>query len=211
MTTDETSARFRQAAQLTDTVRETMALVMTVAVDGEELDGLRLALQAVNERLRAASGERPFPAWHQEAPALNERLPYSPVTGPLNPVAPPVPMRTEGGGLAATVSLSALYEGPPGCVHGAVIAGVYDQLLAMANALNGTHGPTGRLTVSYRKPTPLHRPLEFRSRIRRIDGRKVYVTGTCHDGDDLLTECEGLFIQYDRTKSSWRPSDRQFD
>ena len=56
---------------------------------------------------------------------------------------------------------------------------------------------TGRLTVHYRSPTPLHTELALEGRIDRVDGRKTFCIGTIHAGDRLCAEAEGLFVAVD--------------
>lgn len=53
---------------------------------------------------------------------------------------------------------------------------------------------TGTLTVRYRRPTPLGRPLTFAAYLDRVEGRKIFVRGTLHDADVLCAEAEGIFI-----------------
>ena len=59
---------------------------------------------------------------------------------------------------------------------------------------------TGTLTVRYRRPTPLHRDLRFEGTLDRVEGRKIFTTGRCFDGDDVTAEAEGLFIPVDFQK-----------
>ena len=56
------------------------------------------------------------------------------------------------------------YEGPPTCVHGGVIAELFDELLGMSNILVGQGAMTGTLKIRYRRPTPLLAPLELVAR-----------------------------------------------
>ena len=57
---------------------------------------------------------------------------------------------------------NAAYEGPPGNVHGGMVAAAFDEVLGMAQSLSGNAGFTGTLTIRYRSPTPLYEPLLFR-------------------------------------------------
>lgn len=92
------------------------------------------------------------------------------------------------------MTLGALYEGPPGLVHGGVSALVLDQLLGEAAAVGGGPGMTGRLTVHYRRPTPLGR-LSLEGWLDSTDGRKTVARGEIRDPEGNLTvEAEGLFI-----------------
>ena len=97
--------------------------------------------------------------------------------GLYNPLAPPVLLRgRRPRGHAAPPRSASAYEGPPGCVHGGVIAALFDELLGVANITSGVGAMTGTLTIKYRSPTPLHTPLDFAARTTSIDGRKVFTT-----------------------------------
>ena len=63
---------------------------------------------------------------------------------------------------------------------------------AWCNVLNGQGGLTGRLTVRYRKPTPL-RPRAAHDRVASTTtrDRRMRVRGTIHAGDVLTAEAEG--------------------
>jgi acyl-CoA thioesterase FadM len=53
---------------------------------------------------------------------------------------------------------------------------------------------TGRLTVTYRAPTPLHQPIRYCGWVDRVEGRKIFTKGTAHNGETLCAEVEGLFL-----------------
>ena len=72
-----------------------------------------------------------------------------------------------------------------------------DELLGMAQSLSDKSGMTGTLTVRYRRPTPLHKELSFTAWVDRVEGRKIFTTGTIHDGETLCAEAEGVFISVD--------------
>ena len=59
---------------------------------------------------------------------------------------------------------------------------------------------TGRLSVSYRSPTPLHTELQFVGWLESVDGRKILTKGELHAGDRLCAEAEGLFISIDGSR-----------
>jgi len=121
---------------------------------------------------------------------------HSPLSGLSNPLAPPMHLQvlTEPGVptvVSGTVMYGAAYEGPPGHVHGGMVAAMFDELLGFAQFGAGF---TGTLTIRYRKPTPLHTSLTVKAWLDRESGRKRIIKGTCHNGDLLLSEAEGLFI-----------------
>jgi acyl-coenzyme A thioesterase PaaI-like protein len=117
-------------------------------------------------------------------------LDRSPLIGSMNPIAPPIAIEihhpAEGGHSTARVvgrvSFADVFEGPPGCVHGGVIASAFDEVLGITQSLTGNPGMTGQLTVRYSSPTPLHAELVFEGRIDRIEGRKIFTVATLMNG-----------------------------
>ena len=123
----------------------------------------------------------------------------SPLMGSMNAIAPP--MRAEidrstgqWGAVVCRVVFTAAYEGPPGHVHGGFIAAAFDEVLGQAQSLTGRPGMTGRLSTSYRAPTPLHTEIVYKGWVESVDGRKIFTRATSHAGDVLCAECEGLFL-----------------
>jgi acyl-coenzyme A thioesterase PaaI-like protein len=119
---------------------------------------------------------------------------HSPVTGPLNAIASIVSLSSTDTEVVAEVVYGDAYEGPPGHLHGGFVAAIFDEVLGFAQALSGAPGMTGRLEITYRSPTPLHTPLRVAGRFEKIEGRKIFTTGSIHAGDRLCAEAKGLFI-----------------
>ncbi len=131
---------------------------------------------------------------------------FATFSGVRNPIAPPMEIRSgelADGRLAliGTVRLDRLREGPPQAVHGGVLAGLFDELLGGGQRLNGgAPGMTGRLTVRYRRPTPLDADLELRAWIHDERRRRVTVRGECVvvGTDEVATaEAEAIFLRVD--------------
>jgi len=184
-------------------LREILALAMEQPLDDTHLDAMLQRSESMVTLLRQHRQKRALPLYNVNFPdgtskgeRYNNLMPYSPVSGDLNPIAPPLRYRGDGDKLCGEVSLGAVYEGPPNSVHGAVIAAIYDQLLAFANVDSGSAGPTATLKVNYLKPTPLNTPLTFVAWKAEQNGRKVLMRGECHANGELLSDCEGLFIQF---------------
>jgi acyl-coenzyme A thioesterase PaaI-like protein len=121
-------------------------------------------------------------------------LEFSPLIGQLNPLAPPIRLDVVDDTVVGTVVFGDAYEGPPGCVHGGFVAAAFDEVLGMTQSLGGPPGMTAKLEITYRSPTPLHRPLRFEGRIKTVDGRKLHTSATLHVADTLCAEAYGLFI-----------------
>ena len=82
------------------------------------------------------------------------------VVGLRNPIAPPLEIeRSDEGRAWSAFHLGALYEGPPGMVHGGVAALVLDQVLGEAAAAGGSPGMTGHADAALRAGNPARRLL----------------------------------------------------
>jgi acyl-coenzyme A thioesterase PaaI-like protein len=124
----------------------------------------------------------------------NVGFPDGLVTGRANPMGFGAVMRREGDEAVLAVTLGAAFEGAPGRAHGGVVATLIDETMGMVLHIVGTPAFTGRLTVNYRAPTPLHQPLEARSRLAHRDGRKLTITAELRQGDVLLADADSVFI-----------------
>jgi acyl-coenzyme A thioesterase PaaI-like protein len=129
-----------------------------------------------------------------EASNENGLFSHSMVSGRSNPMSVAVEYSFTGEEVTATVSLGPAFEGSPGMAHGGVIAAIVDETMGAVLPLVGTLAFTGELTISYRAPTPVGKKLIFRARLERRDGRKLFITCECTEGDNLLVEAKGLFI-----------------
>ncbi len=181
--------------RLTEAVRRIGNQIVLTAATPQQLTSAAEQIEAVADALAPAT-----PPWSAAVRAdfahgdPQDFFPFSPLVGRYNPLAPPIRVWAEDGVVRGTVNLDAVYEGPPGCVHGGVIAAVFDELLSLANLVAQVGAMTGTLTIRYRSPTPLRTDLTLTARHVGVDGRKVRAEGTIHAGDRLCAECEGIFV-----------------
>jgi hypothetical protein len=182
--------------RLSALVRRVNSLIVAAPIDDAAVDSASVKLEEVVASLEASAAPGRRPRVHPDAngPA-QDFFPTSPVIGFANPIAPPVEVETVAGGLDGRVFFDYQYEGPPGCVHGGIIALVFDELLGAANIASDSPGMTGTLTVRYRKPTPIRTDLRLVARFEGRDGRKIRTTGAMYNGDELTAEAEGIFIE----------------
>jgi len=171
----------------------------TVSVDGDAALLLAAARRVddVTARLRHAVPNPPPPRYPGGGDTPMAFFPYDYVIGRWNPLAAPIEMRWEDPLAIGDVSFGTAYEGPPGCVHGAAIAAAFDQVLNVANLMSGNAGPTARLQMRYRRPTPLRRPLRFEGWVAQREERKVHSAGRLLVDDVVTVEAEGLYIIVD--------------
>ena len=125
---------------------------------------------------------------------LTSVMPYSPISGKRNSIAPPIKLWRDGEEVKGEVVFSPTYAGPPDAVHGGIIAAVFDEILAMANVVSGRAGFTGTLTIKYHNKTPLNAPIELWGMNVRQDGRKQVSRGEMRVNGQVTASAEGLFI-----------------
>ena len=171
----------------------------TVSVDGDPalLRAVARGVDALTADLRRAVPDPPPPRYPGGGDTPMAFFPYDYVIGRCNPLAPPIEMRWQDPLAVGEVTFGTPYEGPPGCVHGAVIAAAFDQVLNVANLMSGNAGPTARLAMRYRRPTPLRRPVRFEGWVTQREDRKVHSAGRLLVDDVVTVEAEGLYIIVD--------------
>ncbi|HZU81253.1 MAG TPA: PaaI family thioesterase, partial [Acidimicrobiales bacterium] len=97
----------------------------------------------------------------------------------------------------ATLTLGRAFLGGPGMVHGGYVAGLVDHMFGVAMHAIPVTAVTAHLLVRYPAPTPVGRELRLRAWFERAEGRRLVGRATCHAGDVLTAEAEGLFIRVD--------------
>lgn len=134
------------------------------------------------------------------AAASGERLEHFPdcvVSGQANPLGIAIACTRDRDEAVAKVTLGAAFEGAPGRAHGGIVAAVFDDTMGYVLMMERTPAYTGRLTITYRAPTPVGQELEFRARLLRRTGRKLEIVGQARCQGTLVAEAEGLFIAVD--------------
>jgi acyl-coenzyme A thioesterase PaaI-like protein len=133
----------------------------------------------------------------EEAPADGAVLDHFPdcvVSGRANPLGIGISVHREGDDAVARVVLGAAFEGAPGRAHGGVVAAIFDDTLGFVLDIVDVPAYTGRLSVSYLAPTPVHEEIEFRARLRHREGRKLLLESEATVAGVRIAEAEGLFV-----------------
>jgi acyl-coenzyme A thioesterase PaaI-like protein len=97
----------------------------------------------------------------------------------------------DGEQLVGRATYGPLHEGPPGFVHGGLMASAFDAMTVMTAGINGLGGMTRSLTIRYRKPAPLNVELVYTGRVETTGERSTIVKVELRHGDDLCAECKG--------------------
>jgi len=142
-------------------------------------------------------------AEHEFQKTLDELSSYCFGCGPDNPQGLHLTFTLSAPGepLQATshlFSLTQLHQGPPGYVHGGIIATLLDEVMSKLNRPLGVIAMTRTLSVDYRRPAPLHTPLRLVATPIRSEGRKLFHAAELQLEDGtLLASSEALWIAID--------------
>ncbi len=103
----------------------------------------------------------------------------------------------EAGGITATslLTMTRLHEGPPGYIHGGMIATLLDEAMSKLNRPLNVLAMTRSLTVEYLRPSPLYVPLRLVGTHVSRDGRKLRHSAELQAADGtVLARGEGFFL-----------------
>lgn len=171
----------------------------TLGGTSSELAEIESTLQQLNQKMMKLSNRKILEFYDPDyGNDLRKILPCSPFSGYFNPIAAKLNIYRVDDAVVAEGEFGLIHQGPPNCVHGGIISGVYDQVLAYCGIANGTPGFTASLRINYLKPTPLFKPLRFSCQISKIDERQIHIEGKCYCVEELLSTAEGLFIHYEK-------------
>jgi acyl-coenzyme A thioesterase PaaI-like protein len=167
----------------------------------EDIDSFLPEIQAAPERPHAFLGPGPF-LFEQPEDAENrgDGFPDCVISGKANPMGVAAHLYRDGHEAVGEVVLGAAFEGAPGRAHGGIVAALIDETMGLVLSIERTPGFTGRLTITYRAPTPLGVKLQARARLTKRDGRKLIIEGELHHDGQLLAQAVGLFIAVDTEK-----------
>lgn len=97
-----------------------------------------------------------------------------------------------------TTALDRTCEGPPGYLHGGLIATLLDEAMSKLNRSLGVIAVTRNLQIDYLRPVPLHQPITVTGRHLRREGRKLFHQAAITNANGtVLAEAQGLFVALD--------------
>lgn len=203
--TDSASDRPSLRHQVGDALR---GVIDTLLCASASEAGLERALGLLAETRTALEGPAapPYNAvegyWTGEHESWGSYLDMTMFGGRVNPLGMPMePVYghdAEGRPYAeGTVTLGRAYLGGPDMVHGGYVAGILDHMFGLALHAGPLVAVTATLTIRFVAPTPIGRPLRLRAWFEPAARRRLVGRATCHDGDTLTAEAEGLFLKVD--------------
>lgn len=175
-----------QALALAPLLRRVQSLVLALEQEDPAVERLLEALRDAEAALGQVATTEVAPRLGIEAPAT--RRPYvdhARHIGAYNPCFPEYAIEVDGEQAAGSVEFPIVYEGPPGVVHGGVLATFFDCVIQHHNCDVGVAGKTASLSVQYRRPVPLGRRLSFTISRSAGDRRVTSHAELLHDGELL--------------------------
>lgn len=198
------AGREREFGLLSAAVRRLIELSVTTTVAGEELASVAASIEELARRLAVGLPDVPFARFvprDPKAPAdssvIEQAMPFDVVVGRYNPLALPIRLDLDPPVARGTGIFTTPYEGAPGCVHGASIAGAFDIVLTAANMIAGAAGPTVRLALTFRRPTLVGIESVFEAQVDELTRRRVHTSGRLVQNGMVTVEAEGEFASLD--------------
>jgi acyl-coenzyme A thioesterase PaaI-like protein len=127
------------------------------------------------DTLDAGYGDRPFGGWS------------SPYSLELDVIR-------RGDHVVTEFMLRSAHEGAPGRAHGGIVAALFDDLTGFVLQIAAARAYTGELKVRYEAPVPLDVTLIARAHLRGREGRKLFIDGELHHGEQRLATVQTIYI-----------------
>ena len=95
-------------------------------------------------------------------------------------------------------SMPRRFEGPPGHLHGGIIATILDEAMGKVNRRKGIVALTGHMSIDYLEPVPLATKVRAVGWPVKIQGRKHFHAAEIRALDGtVLARSQGIFIAID--------------
>ncbi|MHB1793422.1 MAG: PaaI family thioesterase [Acidobacteriaceae bacterium] len=101
----------------------------------------------------------------------------------------------DNGGVMSEFRVPRRFEGPPGHVHGGIIATILDEAMGKVNRRRGIVALTRHMSIDYLRPVPLATKLRAVGWSVKEEGRKHFHAGEIRAlNGTVLARAEGVFI-----------------
>jgi hypothetical protein len=189
-----------QAAVVAPLLRRIAGLIQALDADDPAVEQLIAELRAAEQALTRVAFADPGPRLGIDAPEHGRPyVDHSRDIGAYNPCFPEYDLVVAGNHASGTVTFPLVFEGPPGVVHGGVLATFFDCIVQHHNCDVGVAGKTMSLLVEYRRPAPLGVSLGFEID-RDTDARQITSRARLLRGDDTLCTATMSAVAGDRSR-----------
>jgi len=197
-----------QALTVAPLLRRVAGLVQALDEDDPAVQELVTALRAAEEALAQVAPIGSVPRLGVDAPDEGRTyVDHSRDIGAYNPCFPEYALTVADNHAVGTVTFPLVFEGPPGVVHGGVLATFFDCIIQHHNCDVGVAGKTMSLLVEYRRPTPLATPLQFEID-RDTEARSITSHARLFAGDDTFCVATMSAVAGDRSRLPYVPPRR---
>jgi acyl-coenzyme A thioesterase PaaI-like protein len=137
-------------------------------------------------------------------PTIDERASHCFGCGPANPQGLHLVFTTDASDptnpiCTANFQLDRMHEGPPGHIHGGIVATLLDEAMSKLNRPLNVLAMTRHMEVDYLRPVPLYKSLTLTSRHLSREGRKLFHQAEILSPEgQVLARGKGLFIAIDK-------------
>ncbi|MZR63935.1 PaaI family thioesterase [Alcanivorax sp. DP30] len=116
------------------------------------------------------------------------------LSGKASPLSPPLELWLDGDRVRGKAHFGLAYQGPPGRVHGGVLALALDMLMAKSQDFVEQIGMTGTLNIRYLAGTPIQHDVDFEAKLVRLERRKLVCEGAVWVNGVQTVAAEGVWI-----------------
>ena len=100
------------------------------------------------------------------------------------------------GSVVCPATIGDSFEGPPGFLHGGIIATLLDESMSKAVRAKGLTAMTRHMEIDYRRPVPSGSPIRIEARVVRSEGRKHWTEASVLNSEGTaLAQAKGLFVE----------------
>ena len=92
------------------------------------------------------------------------------------------------------VTFGVHHQGGPGIAHGGIVGAALDEACGLLATWHRFPTVTARIAIRFRRPAPINRALRISSRVTGERGRRIEISATLRDGEELLAEADGVFL-----------------
>jgi len=151
-----------QTLEVAPLLRRIAGLVQSLEAADPAVSQLVDELRAVEKALAPRAPSDPAPRIGDDPPpGARPYVDHARDIGAYNPCFPEYEIAVDGRRATGTVSFPIVFEGPPGVVHGGVIATFFDCVIQHHNCDVGVAGKTTSLHIRFQRPAPLETSLGF--------------------------------------------------
>ena len=117
--------------------------------------------------------------------------------GPANPTGLRLEfLLAEDGAVVCLPTIPESFEGPPGYLHGGILATLLDEAMSKSVRARGLTAVTRRMEIDYLRPVHSATPIRLEGHLLRSEGRKHWTEARILDArGHMLVEAKGIFIE----------------